>query len=106
MRTLKMLLGACVVAALLVADFRHQNGYGIPQPYRQFKYGDTWARVYLLTGRTLVLVRTRGWVEVRGSVLPPPDAGLGAFPPNRTPGLLTDPRRWCKPAGQVEPWCT
>jgi hypothetical protein len=69
------------VAALLVADARHQNPYGFPpRVYRQFKYGDTWMRVELFTGRTTVLIAPKGWVTVKGIYLPPPEAGRGAVP--------------------------
>lgn len=93
-------LSRFVVVVLLTLD------YGFPWFYRQLKYGDTWIRVELMTGRTSVLVNSKGWVSVKGVNLPPPSAGLGAFPPTRTPRILTDPRRWCTVMGQVEPWCT
>jgi hypothetical protein len=74
-----------LVAALLVADYQQQQ-HPFPQrvstreAYRQLKYGDTWMRVYLQTGRTLVLIPPKGWVEVTGYSLPSPGVGCGATP--------------------------
>ena len=53
---------------------------------RQFKYGDTWVRVHLITGKTEVLVGNNpmgvpsGWRTFTGTQLPPPDIGRGASP--------------------------
>ena len=57
-----------------------------PKAIRQFKYGDTWVRVHLITGKTEVLVAKNpmgvpsGWRRITGTQLPPPDVGRGASP--------------------------
>jgi hypothetical protein len=70
------------VASLLAIDW-----VVLPFPVRQFRYGETWVRVHLITGKTEVLFgreflgpELAGWRRVPGVELPPPEAGRGAHP--------------------------
>jgi hypothetical protein len=71
-----------VVGALIVGDITHFP-LGALLPYREFRYGETWMRVQLFTGKTTVLIAPKGWVPVTGWKLPPPEAGRDAWPASR-----------------------